>query len=275
MTNINNSRDLIEFYQNIKTNSAHIITTQIRDLTKINIGQGISLIVAVDSDGAIGPLDGDVVKCSAYQTGRFAMRVPLLEILASGAIPIAAFDMLTVPMKPYGSEIVRGIRDELTEAGLGVNFPLSGSTEDNVPTNQTGIGTTLIGFVHENELRPGTSQPGDVILCIGAPKSGPEDKITLDDKDIISQEDFFQLRQITTIHDILPVGSHGILFEAEEMARLASLKIDYMESPVINLRKSAGPATCVLISGTEETITGIKNKVKAPLFYIGKFTNKG
>jgi len=275
MTGINSRFDLIEFYKNIKTNSAKTVVTQIRDLTKVSIGQGLYLIVAVDSDGGIGPLEGDVVKCSAYQTGRFAIRVPLLEILASGAIPIAAFDMLTVPMKPYGVEIIDGIRDELAEAGFDDDFPISGSTEDNVPTNQTGIGTTILGFVHKSEFRPGTSQPGDILLCLGIPKSGPEDTITLDDNDIISQQDFYQIRQIKAVHDILPVGSHGILFEAEEMRRLAGLNIEYLDYPVINLKKSAGPATCVLVSCTEDAVTNIKNKIKAPLFFIGKFVNAG
>ncbi|MFA4906685.1 MAG: AIR synthase related protein [archaeon] len=267
--------DLRNFYQNIKKQKAGSYGTQIRDLTKIDIGSGISLIVAVDSDGGIGPLEGDVVKCSAYQAGRFAMRVPLLEILASGAIPVAAFDMLMVPMQPNGAEIVRGIRDELTEAGFGEGFPLSGSTEDNVPTNMTGIGTTIIGFVHETEMRPGTSHPDDVVLCVGTPKTGPEDKITLDDPDIISQQDFLCLRQIPTIHDILPVGSHGIFYEAGEMARLAGLKIEIALNPSVNLKKSAGPATCVLVSGTDDSIDIIKKSIKAPIFFIGRFNKKG
>jgi len=268
------TNELVNFYRNVKKEKGGSYGTQIRDLTKIDIGSGISLIVAVDSDGGIGPLEGDVVKCSAYQTGRFAMRVPLLELLASGATPVAAFDMLTMPMQPHGAEIVRGIRDELAEAGFSKNFTLSGSTEDNVPTNMTGIGTTIIGFVHEAELRPGTSRPGDVVLCVGTPKTGPEDKITLDDPEIISQQDFMHLRQILTIHDILPVGSHGVLFETNEMARLAGLTIELAINSSINQKKSAGPATCVLISGTEESIDIINKNIKAPTYFIGRFKKK-
>ena len=263
--------DLLEFYRNIKKKESPTITSQIRDLTRIEIGNGISLIIAVDSDGGIGPLDGDVVRCSAYQLGRFAMRVPLLELLACGATPLAAFDMLTVPMKPHGSEIVRGVRDELNGAGLRNDFPLSGSTEDNVPTNMTGIGTTIIGIVHETDLRPGTSRSNDVVLCIGVPKTGPEDQITLNDPEIISQQDFLKIRKIAAVHDILPVGSRGIYYEVGEMARLAGLRINLGKTPAINIKKSAGPSTCVLISGTDDIIDLIKKQVKAPLFYIGKF----
>jgi len=59
------------------------------------------------------------------------------------------------------------------------------------------------------------------------------------------------------------------------MKRLSGLKIEYLDSPVINLKKSAGPATCVLVSCTEDAVTNIKNKIKAPLFFIGKFVNAG
>jgi len=270
-----NQDPLFELYRAALSRRRKQFCTQVRDLTKIDLGQGYALMIAVDSDGGIGPLEHDTVQCSAYQLGRFAMRVPLLELLASGARPLAAFDMLTVPMQPHGTEIIRGIRDELHLAGLGRDFPLSGSTEDNVPTTMTGIGTTVIGLVHETDLRPGTSQAGDAIICIGVPKSGPEDKVTLIDKTILQQKEFRKVLQIEGIHDILPVGSRGVAYEAGELARLAGLELDLADAHAINIKKSAGPATCVLVSCTNTAINQIRQQILTPIFFIGRLLKQG
>ncbi|MDD3095077.1 MAG: hypothetical protein PHD63_02435, partial [Candidatus Marinimicrobia bacterium] len=128
-------------YRSILNKEQDLFVRTVRDLTMIRISNRHSVVIAVDSDGGIGPQEGDVVKVPAYVSGRFAIRVPLLEILASGATPLCAFDMLTTPMNEIGKEILRGVRDELKAAGFGENFIVSGSTEDNVPTNMTGIGT--------------------------------------------------------------------------------------------------------------------------------------
>jgi selenophosphate synthetase-related protein len=188
-------------------------TSQVRDLTKIGLGNKYALIIAVDSDGGIGPLPADVVKCSDYTLGRFAIRVPLMEIIASGAYPLAAFDMLTLPMQPHGIEVIRGIQAELAEAGLNEDFPLSGSTEDNIPTSMTGVGTLVMGLVKEEDFRPGSSQLGDQVLCLGLPKSGPEDVVSLEDDDIIRLSQLKEVTMMEGVNDILPVGSRGVLFE--------------------------------------------------------------
>lgn len=261
---------LIDIYKGLKEGKSSVPCSQIRDLTKIDLGDKFSLVVAVDSDGGIGPLRGDVIKCPAYILGRFAIRVPLMEILASGSVPIAAFDMLTIPMKGPGEEIVRGVRDELLEAGLDDTFPLSGSTEDNVPANMTGVGTTVIGVVHKSDFRPGSSKSGDEIICIGTPKSGPDDEVRLDDKDIVCQNNIRKILKVEGVHDILPVGSHGIAYEVGEMAKLASLKFELAKNISVNLNKSAGPSTCVLSSCTKSAVKVIKEVISTPVFLIGR-----
>ncbi|MCK4530079.1 MAG: hypothetical protein KAU44_02800, partial [Candidatus Marinimicrobia bacterium] len=154
-------------YNTFKNIQQDVFIKTIRDLTLIRVSDKHYMVIAVDSDGGIGPQEGDVVQIPAYVSGRFAIRVPLLEILSSGATPVCAFDMLTMPMNEIGQDILRGVKDELKAAGLGDDFPVSGSTEDNVPTNMTGIGTTIVGMIHEDELRPGSSKEGDLIISVG------------------------------------------------------------------------------------------------------------
>ncbi len=245
---------------------------QVRDLTKINLQGDFALIIAVDSDGGIGPLQGDTIYCPAYQLGRFAIRVPLLEILSAGATPVAAFDMLTTKMEGVGAEIIAGIRDELKDAGLPETFPLSGSTEDNVPTIMTGIGTVIIGLVKQQDFRPGSSQPSDLILCIGKPKSAPEDTVRQDDSEIVHHKDVINLLKIDGVHDILPVGSHGVAFEANQLAQTAGLTFYSATNVAINLTKSGGPSTCVLVSCHEKAFEEIKQKIRVPTFLLGKLS---
>jgi selenophosphate synthetase-related protein len=264
---ITNQLDIL--YQKIKNGEFGTNSRSVRDLTVIQLTDTYSLVMAVDSDGGIGSLDGDTIKCDPYQLGRFAMRVPLLELLSCGAIPIAAFDMLTIPMIGPGEEIVRGVRDELNHAGLPADFPLSGSTEDNVPTIMTGIGTTIVGMVDDIDFRPSTSLTGDIIICAGIPKSAPEDIVLLDDPQIINQKDVLDLINIEGVHEILPIGSKGIEYEAGQMAKLASLTFVSDSEMDVDISKSGGPSTCVIVSCTSEGLVNIRNKISVPINKVG------
>lgn len=258
-----------DLYLSLKNGTALFPTRQVRDLTRIDLGNQFSLIIAVDSDGGIGSLPADVVKCSDYLLGRFAIRVPLMEIIACGALPLAAFDMLTLPMHPHGTEIINGIRAELAEAGLGMDFPLSGSTEDNVPTSMTGIGTVVLGLVKEVDFRPGKSKVGDQVLCLGLPKSGPADVVRLEDREIIKVSELKRVMRVEGIHDVLPVGSRGVLYEARQMATLAHMNFIPVNQSVVDMHKSAGPSTCVLVSCPPEAELKLLKLLELPLTNVG------
>jgi hypothetical protein len=221
---------------------------QVRDLTLLTIAGGVHLVVAVDSDGGIGPKPDDVVSVSGYICGRFGTRVPLMEVLACGGIPVAAFDALAVEMEPLGREIIRGVRDELCAAGFPESFPLSGSTEDNIPTRQTGMGVMILGLVTDEDFRPGTSRRGDEVVCVGLPKSGPHDQVRFDDPTLADPARIRAFSLHEGVHDILPVGSKGIRHEAEEMARTAGLVFVPSREPNVDMAKSAGPSTCFVAS---------------------------
>lgn len=245
---------------------------QVRDLTRIDLHDDYALIIAVDSDGGIGPMPNDAVYCPAFELGRFAIRVPLLEILCSGATPLVAFDMLTMKMEPVGADILAGIRHELQEAGLPANFPVSGSTEDNVPTTMTGVGTVVIGLVKQADFKPGSSRAGDLILCIGKPKSAPADTVRPGDPGIVNYRDVLALQQIAGVHDLLPVGSHGVAYEAEQLAQSAGLLFQPEQNPRLDMHKSGGPSTCVIVACQSDVLDTIEKQISAPQFLVGSLT---
>ncbi|MFA7288519.1 MAG: AIR synthase related protein [Melioribacteraceae bacterium] len=242
----------------------------IRDLVLIELTENLWIVTACDSDGGIGPKEGDSFFSTGYELGRFAARVPLIEILASGSIPIIVIDTLTVEMEPTGKEIIRGIKDEAALAGIKNNLAITGSTEDNVKTIQTGIGVVVIGIVTKEDFKSASSLDGDLIVLIGLPKSAPEFKINYDDVDIINPAIIMELRKYDFVHDILPIGSKGIQHEFSELAKSAELIGEYKTELMIDISKSAGPSTCCLVSLPEEKLNDLKNKMKLPINIIGR-----
>jgi AIR synthase related protein, N-terminal domain len=259
-----------ERYSQLRRGRSAFAYRQVRDLSTVDLGNGFSLVMAVDSDGGIGPRENDVVKVSDYLLGRFAMRVPLMEIFCCGGVPLAAFDMLTVSLEGGAQEIIRGLRDELGEANLPNDFPLSGSTEENVPTSMTGVGTALLGLVHESDFRPGTSEAGDTVLCAGLPKSGPDDEIRLEDPEIVRQSHIRALLGINGVHDVLPVGSRGVLYEIQEIAQSAGLRFVDSGDFGMDLMKSAGPSTCAVLSVGASESESVVGTLTVPVTHLGK-----
>lgn len=200
-------------------------------------GAGSTLVViGCDSCGGIGPKDLDVVRVPAYIVGRFTSRVAVMEVLASGAKPVALVSTLCCEPDPTGVEVDRGIADELAEAGLDGDVTVTGSTEKNVAVAQTGLGVTVIGFAARESLRFGRSIRGDEIVCVGVPKVGHE--VRLDDPEIADIPALRRLLGLDSIHEVIPAGSRGVLHEAQELAVSGGLALELRERPGLEDRKS-------------------------------------
>ncbi|HEX3015590.1 MAG TPA: AIR synthase related protein [Desulfobacteria bacterium] len=124
-----------------------------RDLTIIDVAEGKNIVIACDSSGAIGPKQNDIIKVPGYILGRFSARVALMEVLAAGAWPVCVVNTLCVEPSPAGEEISQGVADEIRVLGIDPSQVLTGSTEKNIPTTQSGIGITVVGVAHSPELR--------------------------------------------------------------------------------------------------------------------------
>ncbi len=217
-----------------------------RDVEVASINHTQYLVASCDSCGAIGMKELDVYKVPWFFTGKLTTRVALLEVLSTGAVP----QMLTVAISnepyPTGDELLKGVTDELECAGLRT-LPMAISTEKNMTTKQTALGISVIGVADKNKLRIGSTQQGDEIYCLGSPKVGSELN-NPEDPEIVQVKAIQILLEISTIHDIIPVGSRGIRLEADQLASTVNSRLRVDLTCTLDLDKSAGPSTCLIFS---------------------------
>ncbi len=239
-----------------------------RDLTFIKTTENKSLVIACDSCGGIGNKEMDLLKVSPQLVGYYTTRVPLMEILSVGATPVAVINTLSVEMNPTGEEIIKGIEELLKEGEIPLES-INGSTEENFQTVQTGIGVTIVGEVEVEKCKVGKSQVGDAIYLLGIPKVGGEIQLP-HDQEICSLQSLKELVTFNCVNEIIPVGSKGIVYEVETLASLNDCKFQLLEGVMVDLTKSAGPATVVIFSMDKEKEKELSKKIKQPLTEIGK-----
>lgn len=232
------------------------MTQRLRDLLLVDIPG--RLVIACDVIGGIGNKPHDSVPTDPRTCANFGFRVPMLELLCSGARPVAVVDTLSVERHPTGQIMIDEILRLAAEAGLGPEA-VTGSTEDNVVTTATGLGITILGV-----LAPGAGLPmarrGDVVVCLGEPRSAPADRLYISHPAMVTIAEVKRLLDTGLVHDALPVGSRGVGHELAEMAAHSGTQVRHDPASSIPPEQSAGPASCVLIScspGDQETLKAL------------------
>jgi len=239
-----------------------------RDLILINIDEEYQLVIGCDSNAAIGMKEYDYVQRDYKEVGRCASKVPLMEVIAAGAYPFIIVDNLCVELDPSGKGILEGIRFEVARLGLDPDLVITGSTEKNMLTRQTGLGVTVIGLAKKKDIMIGSSKHSDVVMCVGLPKSAPTKPFFEGEPDIMDPLTTRKIREMQFIHDMIPVGSHGVRYEANILAAEAGCKFEEIPSPV-DMTHSAGPSTCILVSFEEEYFIDLKSNITHPVQVVG------
>lgn len=248
-----------------KTHFTPVQTKTSRDVLLFGISSADFLVIGCDSSGGIGPKPLDKLKVNGYTLGKFTARAALMEVLSVGADPICIVDTLGVEPEPLGAEILTGIRDEAVKAGLDPKLAVTGSTEKNIVVEQTGIGVTVVGVCAAQQLKIGTSKPHDVIAAIGIPSVAGQVISGEKNGAIAETLDILKLRPMDFVHEMIPVGSTGILHEVETLAAGAKLKLELVEKLAVDVRKSAGPATVLLVSLAQENLERLKATIHKPV----------
>ncbi len=241
-----------------------------RDVTVVDITPEYRMVISCDSSGGIGNKENDIIKTDPETVGYFATQVALMELLSTGAIPITIVNTLGVEMDKTGQQIMKGIKKALKPLKLEDDIVITGSTEENIPVCQTSMGITIIGKIEKNKWRQRKAKKRDLIVAIGIPKVGNE---VLDDneKKTMTISILIDLLKKSYINDILPVGSKGIAYEIEEMASTSDLNCNIYDKAGIDLYKSAGPATCVIVAIDREDYEDLKKSMPIPVNFIGIF----
>lgn len=243
---------------------------RVRDLTLLSLLGGIYLVIACDSNASIGEKPHDALSKPYAEVGTSALKVPMMEVLAAGAVPILVINALCMEMEPSGRKFIEAMSGELKRCGFDPEMMLTGSTEDNVLTSQSGIGVTVIGLAYEERLRLGRSRAGDEVLCVGNPKGGVKIPYSEFDADIASISTVIALNDVAEVHEILPVGSKGVVYEARQLAQTAESEFQLADDlPSINLYDSAGASTAVLVSTLPAHVSNVVEAVSVPVFAIG------
>jgi selenophosphate synthetase-related protein len=249
---------------------SQITYTRRGDVTILRVPTGHAIVVGSTSSGAIGPKVMDKVKVDGRVLGKFLARVALMDVTATGAFPLSLSVTLGVEKEPTGNEIIEGIKREARTIGLDPNQVIMENTEDNFETVQTGAGLTVIGFANEDELRLGKTCPGDLIVAIGKPKVGNEVIAAEARGEIADLKNVTQLSQKKYIHDIAAAGTLGIADEARIMAYAVGRQIKLAEMQGLDINKSAGPATVVLVTLDRERLEDLTSLMRKPINVVGE-----
>ena len=265
-------RELGESYEallsQIKTGS--VTPEKVRDVTLIPLVGDVKLVIACDSNASIGEKKNDYYKNAYEEVAVSAMKVPLMEVLATGAVPVVVVDNLCMEMEGAGKRIISIMRRQLEEAGLS-NVQLTGSTEDNMPTTQSGFGVTAIGLLQMQDCRIASTRRGDRVVCVGVPRSGiKNERYSEYDRDTAKVSTVRRLAGLPYVHEILPVGSKGVRYEAGQLAETAGLCFMPAEQPEIDMETSAGSSTAVLCTLREDDLGKLKKDMDIGVFPVGQ-----
>jgi hypothetical protein len=219
-----------------------------RDVEIVVLDANKCMVMACDSSGAIGEKELDLVKASPYLVGRLTARVALLEVVSVGAIPQMLSVAIANEPSPTGNQVLEGVRDELhyMEFDHVINH-IAISTEKNFETKQTGIGITAVGVCNPLELRISCLQKEDSVYLLGLPKVGNEIQC-FDDDEIVNGKHVMCLLENSSVHDIIPIGSKGILKEIEMMCENSLCEFVLDKKVNVDMTKSAGPSTCLIVT---------------------------
>lgn len=201
-------------------------------------------IVTTDNSGGIGQKKLDVVKASDELTSYFSARVTLLEQWAEGAEPEVVI-LHNFSGEEAWNRYVAGIRKLFEEVGI-VLPRITGSTESNIKTLQSGVAITMIG-------KPMKDLPLEQTLkwfIYGKPLVG--DQVVAQSDKVASLKTIYRAIQQQLIERIWPVGSKGIAKEIKSL--LGDISFHCEE----DIHASAGPSTVVLIGIYENKLQQVK-----------------
>jgi hypothetical protein len=222
-----------------------------RDIVRVPINNNVNIVMASDNSGGIGLREQDVVKVPYEIVSYFSLRVAAMECMAAGATPVSVV-IHNFCQDAAWANIVKGVEKGLKELEL-TEVKITGSTESNIPLLQSALGVVVVGKEDRQE-----EQTIDIdmkkykVAVIGLPLVG--DEVIENEQDVLPLSLFLELTRRSDLI-ILPVGSKGIYYELRILLNEEQPDVQFSE---VDLYKTSGPSTCVLIAFPEEVEPVIK-----------------
>lgn len=239
-----------------------------RDLTILPLTENEELVIACDSCAGIGEKENDIIKVPAEIVGQLSTRVPLLEVISYGAKPIAIIQALGNEMQITGKKMIAGMKAELKKAGY-FDLEINGSTEENMQPTVTSVGVTVVA--KRRKVPKKMICKGDSLYILGIPLVGKD--VILKANKMVNYEEVKLLLTKHYVKDIVPIGSKGSLYEANEMSKThnVNLKIidEWKNSQYAD--HSGGPSTAILVAVALEEKDLFEKQMFEKAKYIGYF----
>lgn len=231
-----------------------------RDVLMLPYSKEEMIVIAADNSGGVGEKELDFVKVDYETVAYFSLRVAMMECLAVGAEPVAIVMQNFVGDKEW-NRFKKGADHLFYELQI-EPLPITGSTESNFNMDQSAVGFIVIGRLHKSKKKIDITPKHAKFAVIGEPLVGHE---VLEKREKIAPLSLFHsFFHHPNIYEIVPVGSKGILYELKQ---LTNQSIEQASSSV-DMEKSAGPATCFLISYDPEIEGEIAEKAKEHIHFI-------
>ncbi|MBO9128281.1 ATPase [Bacillus sp. 165] len=217
--------------------------TSMRDVILHTLGNGEKLVISTDNAGAIGEKEGDIVSVPYSAVAYYTARVALMECIAVGGEPEVIVVQNFINNDVYVS-LLEGIHRASEELFLH-SIAVTGSSETNFSLIQSCVGITVIGKVKEHHLKINRTPNGARFAVIGKPLVG--EAVVSQQEQVLPLSLFRKLVAHEAVFEVVPVGSKGVSFELEALLQVN--KIHYKAyKAAIDIKVSAGPSTCVVIS---------------------------
>lgn len=207
-------------------------------------------VVTVDNSGCIGEKELDVVKVSNETAAYYTARVGLLEQWCAGSHPTHIF-MSNFTGDEAWKEYEKGIAKAFEEIGEKVPS-ISGSTESNFLSQQSGISVMMLGKIIRE-----TNEDSCEWFVLGKPLVGQE--VIDEAQNVAKLNEIHLLLKLGIAKRIWPVGSKGIGAEVEKLFK------GFLVECNLPLDKSAGPSSCVIIAVKKEDVPQLKENVTTPV----------
>ncbi|WP_408006363.1 ATP-binding protein [Pseudalkalibacillus sp. A8] len=210
-----------------------------RNAVIVPFNEDENLIMTSDNCGAIGEKDRDKVEVPYEIVSYYSFRVAVMECMAAGGEPISV-NLHNFCGNEAWRSLVKGVEKGLSELEMD-QVVITGSTESNFSMEQSAIGIVVTGRGAPTEMEVPFEELQ--VAVIGSPLVGSE--VIEQNQKVASLSVFKRLLLLDDLY-VWPVGSKGILHELSQMnSRWVSPDL-HIDSD-LDLTKSAGPSTCLIV----------------------------